>query len=102
MAPILAPATDMTSWAPSGGRLTPYAARVRQSEFWQVMEAAFGAARARALADDLVLAALGGRTPTEALGSGVPVRTVWDAVCEAMELDDDARWRHRDDARRRR
>ena len=75
---------------------------MRQSEFWQVMEAAFGPARARALADDLVLATLGGRTPTEALAEGVPVRTVWDSVCEAMDLDDDARWHHRDDRRRRR
>jgi hypothetical protein len=74
---------------------------VRQSEFRQVMDAAFGAARARALADDLVLASLGGRSPSEALASGVPVRAVWDAVCDAMDLDDDARWRHRDDPRRR-
>lgn len=66
------------------------------------MDAAFGAARARALADDLVLASLGGRSPSEALASGVPVRAVWDAVCDAMDLDDDARWRHRDDPRRRR
>ena len=65
------------------------------------MEAAFGAARARSLAEDLVLSDLGGRTPSEALASGVPVRTVWDAVCEAMDLDDDARWWHRRDTRRR-
>ncbi len=66
------------------------------------MDAAFGAARARALADDLVLASLGGRSPSEALASGVPVRTVWDAVCDAMDLDDDARWRHRDELKGRR
>lgn len=66
------------------------------------MDAAFGPARARALADDLVLADLGGRTPSEALAAGVPARTVWDAMCEAMDLDDDARWRHREEPRRRR
>lgn len=75
---------------------------MRQSEFWLVMDAAFGPARARALADDLVLTVLGGRTPSEALRSGVPVRTVWDAVCDAMDLDDHERWRHREDPRRRR
>lgn len=75
---------------------------MRLSEFWQVMDAAFGPARARALADDLVLSALGGRTPNAALAAGVPARTVWDAVCDAMDLDDDARWRHRDNPRRRR
>lgn len=75
---------------------------MRLSEFWQVMDAAFGPARARALADDLVLSSLGGRTPNDALAGGVPARTVWDAVCDAMDLDDDARWRHRDAPRRRR
>ena len=74
---------------------------MRLSEFWQVMDAAFGPARARALADDLVLSSLGGRTPNAALTAGVPARTVWDAVCDAMDLDDDARWRHRDHPRRR-
>lgn len=75
---------------------------MRLSEFWLVMDAAFGPARSRALADDLVLSALGGRTPSAALAAGVPVRSVWDAVCDAMDLDDDARWRHREEPRRRR
>jgi hypothetical protein len=65
------------------------------------MEAAFGPGRARELADELVLTALGGRTPSQALSGGVPVRVVWDAVCDAMDLDEDARWRHREDPRRR-
>ena len=65
------------------------------------MAAAFGPARARALADDLVLSDLGGRTPSEALAAGVAVREVWDADCEAMDLDYEARWRHRADPRRR-
>ncbi len=73
---------------------------MRQSEFWQVMDNAFGPARARALADDLVLSALGGRTPSAALAAGLPVRTVWDCVCEAMDLDENERWHHRDDPRR--
>jgi hypothetical protein len=73
---------------------------VRLSEFRQVMDAAFGPARAGALADDLVLAALGGRTPNGALDAGVPPRAVWDAVCAAMDLDEDARWRRRDEPSR--
>ncbi len=75
---------------------------MRLSEFWLVMEAAFGPSRARALADDLVLSALAGRTPAEALAAGAPAKTVWDAVCDAMDLDDDARWRHRADRPARR
>lgn len=75
---------------------------MRLSEFWQVMDAAFGPARARALADDLVLAALGGRSPSAALAAGASPREVWEAVCEAMDLDDDARWHHRAEVRRRR
>lgn len=75
---------------------------MRLSEFWLVMDAAFGPARARALADDLVLASLDGRTPSEAIAAGEPVRAVWAAVCDAMDLDDAARWRHREEPRRRR
>lgn len=72
---------------------------MQRSEFWSVMEAEFGSARARTIAEDLVLSALGGRTPNGALAAGTSVRTVWDAVCDAMDLDDAARWRHRDDPR---
>lgn len=66
------------------------------------MDAAFGPARARALADDLVLSSLGGHSPRAALAAGVPTSAVWRAVCDAMDLDDDARWHHREDPKRRR
>ena len=60
--------------------------RVRHTEFWTRMEAALGTAYARAWADQHVLAALGGRTPTEALDSGEDVREVWRAVWAELGL----------------
>jgi hypothetical protein len=75
---------------------------VRASEFWRDMEGACGTARARTLADDLVLTSLGGRTPSQALTAGVPPRQVWTAVCEAMDLDEASRWAHRDGPTERR
>jgi hypothetical protein len=53
---------------------------VRLSDFWQRLEATFGAAYASSVASDQVLAELGGRTVNQALEDGVPVLTVWRAV----------------------
>jgi hypothetical protein len=60
------------------------------------MEQAFGAGYAKSLAADLVVGALGSRTADEALAAGVSPRQVWDALCDAMEVDDAVRWRYRD------
>ncbi|WP_341360603.1 DUF3046 domain-containing protein [Georgenia sp. M64] len=73
---------------------------MKHSEFWQVLEATFGAGYGRSVAEDLVLASVGGRTAARALADGVPPRTVWDAVCDEMELDDATRWRHRREPRK--
>ncbi|MDR2254304.1 MAG: DUF3046 domain-containing protein [Bifidobacteriaceae bacterium] len=75
---------------------------MRHSEFWESMDSAFGAAYSRSLAADLVIGALGSRTAADALAAGVAPRLVWDAVCDAMELDDSVRWRHREPPKRRR
>ncbi|MDR1187484.1 MAG: DUF3046 domain-containing protein [Bifidobacteriaceae bacterium] len=69
---------------------------MRHSEFWESMDHAFGRAYAKSLAADLVMGALGSRTAVEALEAGVPPRQVWDAICDTMEVDDAARWHHRD------
>ncbi|MBI3688339.1 MAG: DUF3046 domain-containing protein [Actinobacteria bacterium] len=59
---------------------------MRLTEFWERMREQFGAGYAESLAKDQVLAQLGGRTITEALEAGEPVRQVWRAVCEAFEV----------------
>ena len=50
------------------------------------MEARFGATYARSYAADQVLATLGGRTVVQALEDGDDVKTVWRAVCEAIDV----------------
>ena len=59
---------------------------MRHSDFWRLMDDEFGPAYARSVASDQVIAALGGRTPAEALEAGTGPRDVWDAVCEAMHV----------------
>ncbi len=49
------------------------------------MDGRFGAAYARSYAADQVLATLGGRTVQQALEDGDDVKSVWRAVCEAVD-----------------
>ena len=60
--------------------------RVRETDFWQRMDEALGRTRARTLATDLVIADLGGRTVSEALAAGVPVKEIWTAVWRSQGL----------------
>lgn len=46
----------------------------------------FGDAYTSSWARDHVLAELGGRTVVEALAQGEDAKTVWRAVCEALNL----------------
>ncbi len=59
---------------------------MRHTEFWSRLDAALGESYARVWADQHVLAALGGRTASEALGAGLSPKEVWAAVWEALEL----------------
>jgi len=59
---------------------------VRLTEFWERMREQFGASYAESLAEDQVLAPLGGRTIAEALEAGEPVRQVWRVVCEVFDV----------------
>ncbi|NYE96744.1 hypothetical protein FHU41_002994 [Psychromicrobium silvestre] len=52
------------------------------SEFWRLMDDEFGVGYARSLAEDLVLAKVGGRSAKEALDAGVSPKAIWHAVCE--------------------
>lgn len=59
---------------------------MRLTVFWERMNARFGEAYADSVARDLVIAQLGGRTVVAALAAGEQPRTVWEAVCEAVEV----------------
>jgi DUF3046 family protein len=61
---------------------------VRLTNFWDRMRAQFGEAYAASVAQDYVLAGMGGRTVNQALADGEDVRAVWRAVCDAFELPD--------------
>lgn len=63
-----------------------YRSVVRLTEFWERMNAQFGASYAESLAKDYVFANLGGRTITQALADGEDAKTVWRAVCETFPV----------------
>jgi hypothetical protein len=50
------------------------------------MREQFGSMRAESVARDHVFAAIGGRTAVEAIEAGVPVRKVWQAICEEYDV----------------
>ena len=63
-------------------------ARVRLTVFWERMREQFGDVYAQSVAQDYVLADLGGRTVNQALADGEEVKVVWRAVCEAFRVPD--------------
>ncbi|UOQ89546.1 DUF3046 domain-containing protein [Agromyces endophyticus] len=64
---------------------------MKLSEFRLAVDAEFGAGYGSVVVDDLVLAALGGRTAREALASGVRPRDVWLAICDATDVPESRR-----------
>lgn len=64
---------------------------MRRSEFLRAVADEFGA-RSAFLMTDLVLTAVGERTPAQALDAGVPPRDVWLALCVAMDVPQDRRY----------
>ena len=65
---------------------------MRRSEFTELADHVFGPVLARTYTQDLVLEEIGGLSAAEALERGVPVRAVWTALCEAMDVPESARW----------
>lgn len=65
---------------------------MRRSEFTALADHVFGPTLARVYTRELVLEDLGGLTAEEALEHGRPVRAVWTALCDAMEVPDRDRW----------
>lgn len=64
---------------------------VRLTVFWDRMNAQFGEAYAASVAQDYVLAGLGGRTVNRALADGEDAKTVWRAVCESFNVPESLR-----------
>lgn len=57
-----------------------------RSEFLLAVQDEFGDVQGRALMRDLVLGSLGGVTAEQALNDGVAAKSVWKALCEAMDV----------------
>lgn len=64
---------------------------MRLSEFRLAVSDEFGEAYGRVITNDLVLGELGGVTAEQALGAGVPPRSVWLALCAATDVPPE-RW----------
>lgn len=64
---------------------------MRLSRFRELMNDEFGAAYAAVLLKDLVLAALGDRSPQSAIEAGIDPKDVWRAICVAEEVPE-SRW----------
>ena len=59
---------------------------MRLTVFWELMREQFGEAYAASVAQDHVLAGVGGRTVNQALADGEDVRRVWRAVGAAFPV----------------
>lgn len=59
---------------------------MRLSEFRELMERHFGAGYAALVASSHTLGSLEGRTAEEAIAHGEPVRRVWEAICQDLDV----------------
>lgn len=64
---------------------------MRLTVFWDRMNSQFGEQYAASVAQDYVLADIGGRTVDQALADGVPAKDIWRAVCDAFNVPDSLR-----------
>ena len=64
---------------------------MRRSEFFYAVGSEFGEAYGRVVTSDVIIAELGDRTADSALKAGIPARTVWLALCQAMDVPHE-RW----------
>ncbi len=64
---------------------------MRLTVFWDRMNGQFGEDYAASVAQDYVLADVGGRTVRQALADGVDIKAIWRAVCDAFDVPDNLR-----------
>lgn len=62
---------------------------MRLTEFHDLVDNQFGPIRGHSLLVDHVLAAIGGRTATQAIKDGVDPREVWRALCADFDVPRD-------------
>ncbi len=65
---------------------------VREREFWELLEEIFGRSYGRSLARDQQLTVLENMSVVQALEAGVEPRTVWNVLCDQMDVPDSKRW----------
>ena len=65
---------------------------MRLREVWQLVDEVLGSAHGRELTRELVLRRLDQRTAIQALDDNVEPRTVWHALCDELEIPENARW----------
>lgn len=65
---------------------------MRYSEFWDLVTVTFGRVEGRTLASELVISVLGDRTAVAALEDGDDPKSVWWALCDAMDVPAALRW----------
>ena len=65
---------------------------MREREFWELLDEVFGRVYGRSLARDQRLTRLDNMTVLEALESGEEPRTIWNVLCDQMEIPDAERW----------
>jgi hypothetical protein len=64
---------------------------MRITDFQRMMAGEFGSSRASTLASDHVFSGLSGRTVEEAVEAGVPVKEIWQVVCESFDIPPERR-----------
>lgn len=64
---------------------------MRETELWVRLRALLGDVYASFWADSVVHADLGGRTVSQALADGLPVRRIWLAACDNLEVPEPQR-----------
>lgn len=73
---------------------------MRHSEFRERAEHVFGPELARTYARELSLVACGCVPADEAIARGVPVKEVWHALCDEMDVPMERRWEVPPEARK--
>jgi len=67
-------------------------AAMRLSEFWALMEQEFGGPYGRSIASGHAIHAMGDQTAVDAIDAGEPVRRVWLALCDDLQIPDERRF----------
>ncbi|MFY9330780.1 MAG: DUF3046 domain-containing protein [Candidatus Nanopelagicales bacterium] len=59
---------------------------MRLTDFWERMDAVFGAEYSRSWAHDHVMTQLGQRSVIQAIDAGIDTKEIWRAVCQVTDV----------------